>query len=132
MTMKDEITVDFLAISITHAFVEFQDSKTRDRFVRSANMKKYEFDGRRIKISPALEPDERFDRKRLGYIKNVLHKEKGIALHWTQMKLQKKSITVNGQTVAMIDSSALLRYTKYADVEDEVQKLMEKWLAKNS
>ena len=27
-------------------------------------MRRYELDGRRIKISPALEPDERFDRKK--------------------------------------------------------------------
>ena len=72
--MKDELTVDFPAIPITHAFVEFQDTKTRDGFVKSTNMRRYELDGRRIKISPALEPDERFDRKRLGYVKSVLHK----------------------------------------------------------
>ena len=47
------------------------------------------------------------------------------------MNLQRKSITVNGQTVAMIDASELLRYNKYEDVEEEAQKLMEKWLTKN-
>ena len=62
--MKEEHTVDFPAIPITHAFVEFQDTRTRDRFVRSANMRKYELDGRRIKVSHALEPDERFDNKK--------------------------------------------------------------------
>ena len=41
-------------------------------------MKRNELDGRMIKISQALEPDERFDRKRLGYVKCVLHKEKGL------------------------------------------------------
>ena len=61
--MKEEHTVDYPAIPITHVFVEFEDTRTRDRFVRSANMRKYELDGRRIRMSPALEPDERFDRK---------------------------------------------------------------------
>ena len=76
--MKEDHTVDFPAIPITHAFVESQDTKTRDRFVRSANMRRYELDERRIKISQALELDERFDRKRLGYEKCVLHKRKGL------------------------------------------------------
>ena len=130
--MKEEHTVDFPAIPITHAFVEFQDTRTRDRFVRSANMRKYELDGRRIKISQALEPDERFDKKRLGYVKYVLNKDKGYALHWMKMNLQRKTITVNGQTIAMIDSNGLLKYNKYEDIEVEVQNLMEKWLTKNS
>ena len=73
--MKEEHTVDYPAIPITHVFVEFEDTRTRDRFVRSANMRKYELDGRRIRISPALEPDERFDKKRLGYIKYVINKK---------------------------------------------------------
>ena len=78
--MKEEHTVDYLAIPITYVFVEFEDTRTRDRFVRSANMRKYELDGRRIRISPALELDERFDRKRLRYIKYVINKKKGIEL----------------------------------------------------
>ena len=47
------------------------------------------------------------------------------------MNLQRKTIAVIGQTVAMIDASGLLKY-KYEDVETEVQSLMEKWLTKNS
>ena len=74
--MNEEHVVDYPATPITHVFVEIGDTRTRDRFVRSATMRKYELDGRRIKISQALEPDERFDRKRLGYVKCVLHKEK--------------------------------------------------------
>ena len=115
--MKEEYTVDFPAIPITHAFVEFQDTRTRDRFVRSANMRKYELDGRRNKMSQALEPDERFDRKRLGYVKFVLNKDKGYELHWIKMNHQRKTITVNGQTVAMIDTNGLLRYNKHEDIE---------------
>ena len=88
-------------------------------------MRKYDLDGRRIKISPALEPDEKFDRKRLGYVKCVLHREKVIALHWIKMNLQRKTITINGQTVVMVDASGQLRYDRYEDIEKEVQKLME-------
>ena len=106
--MKEEHTFDYPAIPITHVFGEFEDTRTRDRFVRSANMRKYELDGRRIRISPALEPDERFDKKRLGYIKYVINKKKGIELYWIQLKLQKKSITINGPIVPKIENSGLL------------------------
>ena len=41
-------------------------------------------------------------------------------MHWIQMNLQRKTITVNGQIVAMIDASGFLRYNKYEDVEEEV------------
>ena len=94
--MKEEHTVDCPAIPITHAFVEFQNMKIRDRYVRSANIRKIELDGRRIKISPVLESEERFDRKRLGFIKFAINKGKGIALHWIQMNNEKKSITIDG------------------------------------
>ena len=60
--MKEDHVVEYPAIPITHVFVEFGDTRTRDRFVRSANMRKCELDGRCIKISSALEPDERFDK----------------------------------------------------------------------
>ena len=69
--MTEEYTIDCPAIPITHASVEFQNMKIRDRYVRSANMRKIELDGRRIKISPVLEAEERFDRKRLGFIKCI-------------------------------------------------------------
>ena len=95
-------------------------------------MRKYELDGRRIRISLALEPDQRFDKKRLGYIKYVINKKTGIELYSIQLNLKKKSITINGQIVAKIENSGLLRYYKHEDVEDEVQKRMEKWLTKNS
>ena len=130
--MKEEHTIDCPAIPITHVFVEFQNMKIRDRFVRSANMRKYELDGRRIKRSPALEADERFDRKRLGYIKYAINKKKGIALHWIQMSYPNKSIMIDGQIIAMIDASGMLRYNKYEDVDEEVQRNMKKWLTKNS
>ena len=130
--MREEHTVDFPAIPITHVFEKFQDTRTRDRFVRSANMRKYELDGRRIKISQALNPMNALTKKDLGYVKYVLNKDKEYALHWIKMNLQRKTITVNGQTVAMIDSNGLLKYNKYEDIEVEVRNLMEKWLTKNS
>ena len=80
--MKEEHMVDYPAIPITHVFVEFEDTRTRDRFVRSVNMRSYELDGRVIEKNKALEPDERFDKKRLGYIKYAINKRTGID-QWT-------------------------------------------------
>ena len=74
--MKEEHMVDYLAIPITHVFLEFEDTRTRDRFVRSVNMRSYELDRRVIKISQALELDERFDKNRLGYIKSNMRPKK--------------------------------------------------------
>ena len=54
----------------------------------------------------------------------MLHKDKGFALHLMKMNLQRKTITVNGHSVAMIDSSELLKYNKFEDIEVEVQNLM--------
>ena len=95
-------------------------------------MRKIELDGRRIKISPVLEVEERFDRKRLGFVKCTIHKIKGIALPNIQMSYEKKSITIDGQLIAKIDASGKLRYNKYEDVDEDVQALMRKWLTKNS
>ena len=92
--MKEEHLVDDLAIPITHVFVEFEDTRIRDRFVRSANMRRYELDERAIKISQALELDERFEKKRLGHIKYAINKSTGIKLHW--IKLNRTGNTTSG------------------------------------
>ena len=57
-------TIDCPAIPITHAFVDFQNMKIRDRYVRSASMQKVELNGRMIKISQALDAEQRFHRKK--------------------------------------------------------------------
>ena len=110
--MKEEHLVDYPAIPITHVFVEFEDTRIRDRFVRSANMRKYELDERVIKISQALEPDERFEQKRLGYIKYAINKSTGIELHWIKLNLEKRSISVHGQLAARIENNGFLKYYK--------------------
>ena len=57
-----EYTIDCPAIPITHAFVEFQNMNFRDRYGRSASLQKFELNGKTIKISPALDAEERFHR----------------------------------------------------------------------
>ena len=129
--MKEKHVIDYPAIPLTHVFVEFEDKRIRDRFVRSASMRKYELDERTIKISEALEPEQRFEKKRLGYIKYAINKSTGIHLHWIKLNLEKRSVFVNGQLAARVENDGFLKYYKYENVEDEVQELMDKWLTKN-
>ena len=92
---------------------------------------KYELDERIIKISQALTAEERFDKKRLGYVKYAINKSTGISLHYIQMNLEKRIITVYGQFAARIERNGFLKYyKKHEDVEGEVQNLMDKWLTK--
>ena len=129
--MNDEHLVDYPAIPITHAFVELNDTRIRDRFVRSASMRRYELDERTIRISQALEPEERFGKKRLGYIKFAINKSTGIKLHWIRLNLEKRSVSVYGQLAARVENNGFIKYYKYENVEDEVRNLMDKWLTKN-
>ena len=129
--MKEEHLVDYPAIPITHVFVEFNDTRIRDRFVRSASMRRYEQDERTIRISQALEPEERFENKRLGYIKFAINKNTGIKLHWIRMNLEKRSASVYGQLAARVENHGNIKYYKYENVEEEVRNLMDKWLSKN-
>ena len=115
---------------ITHAFIEFKERRIRDRFVRSANMRKYVLEGGVIRISQALTAEERFDKKRLGYVKYMINKNTKISLHNIHMDLEKKSITVYGQLAAKIERNGYLQYYTHGDVEDEVRNLMDKWLTK--
>ena len=65
----DQILIKCPAKPITHAFLQFTDTDERDKFVRSANIFKKELRGRKIRISPAMDAEERFHQKRLGYFK---------------------------------------------------------------
>ena len=129
--MKEvEYTIHCPAIPITHVFVEFQNTKIRDRYVRSASMQKIDINGRTIRISPVLNAEEKFHRKIMGFVKFAIVKNKGIALHHIKLNQEKKSITINGQISAMTDDNGMLKYNKYEDADEDVQDLMTKWLKK--
>ena len=86
-------------------------------------MRRYELDERAIKISQALDPEERIEKKRLGYIKYAINKSTGIKLHWIKLNLDKRSISVYGQLAARVENNSFLKYFKYESVEDEVRNL---------
>ena len=125
-----EYTIDCPAFSDYTCFVEFQNMKIRDRYVRSASMQKNELNGRTIKISPALNAEERFHRKRIGFVKFAINKNKGILLHHIRLSHEKKSVTINGQIIAKTDDNGMLKYNIYEDIDEDVQALMTKWLTK--
>ena len=130
--MKEEHFVDYPAVPITHAFIEFKETRIRDRFVRSAYMRRYVLDGGGvIRISQALTAEERIDKKRLGSVKYTVNKNTKISLHNIHMDLEKKNVTVYGQLTAKIERNGYLQYYTHGDVEDEVRNLMDKWLTKN-
>ena len=58
-----EHTIKCPAKPITHVFVEFRDSDERNMYVTSANMQRAQLNGRMIKISPAMDANERFHQK---------------------------------------------------------------------
>ena len=84
-----------------------------------------------IRIFQALTAEERFDKKRLGYVKYTINKKNGTSLHNIHMDLEKKSIAVYGQLATKIESNGYLQYYTHEDIEGYVRNLMDKWLTKN-
>ena len=50
-----------------------------------------------------------------------------ISMNWTA-----KHVSVKGQIVVKTCQNASLKFSKYQDVEDEVEEQMQKWQTKNS
>ena len=69
----DQIQIKCPAKPITHKFLQFTDNDERDKFVRSANILKKELRGRKIRVSPAMDAEERVHKKRLGYFRCCIH-----------------------------------------------------------
>ena len=85
-----------------------------------------------IEISLAMDADERFHQKRMGLIKYALHNKHKIPLHKVKLNHKKRSVTVKGQVVVKTCEDGTLKYNQYHNIAEDVQNLMEKWLAKNS
>ena len=72
---------------ITFAFLHFTDNDERDTFVRSANILKKELRGRKIRILPAMDAEERFYPERLGCFKCCIHTRHNVPL--VQIKMNR-------------------------------------------
>ena len=137
--MINEIGMDFgsariecPAKPITHAFIHFMNDGDRNKFIRSANMLKKELRGRKIKITRSMDAEERFHNKRMGCVKFCIHTRHNIPLSLISLNWTSKHVSVKGQIVVKTCQSGSLKFSKYQDVEDEVEEQMQKWQTKNS
>ena len=137
--MINEIGMDFgrpknqcPAKPITHAFIHFMDNGDRNKFIRSANMLKRELRGRKVKITRSMDAEERFHNKRLGYVKYCIHTRHNIPLSLISLNWAAKHVSVKGQIVVKICQIGSLKFSKYQDIEDEIEEQMQKWQTKNS
>ena len=124
--------IECTAKPITHAFIHFKNDEERNKFVRSANMLKKELRGRKLKISRSMDADERFHKKRMGYVKYCIHEKHNIPLDSITTNWTLKHISVKGQIVVKTYQCGNLTYIKYQDIETDVEGQMEKWQSKNS
>ena len=137
--MMKEIGMDFESVKlvcpakpITHAFIYFENDNERNKFIRSANMLQRELRGRKIRIMRSMEAEERFYNKRIGYVKSRINKKHGVPLYLISLNWTAKHVSVKGQIVVKTCQDGSLKFSKYQDVEDEVDELMQKWQTTNS
>ena len=129
---KERIQIKCPAKPITHAFLHFTDSEERDKYIRSANMQKRELRERKIIISPVMDAEERFQQKRMGYVKFCLSKKHEIPLTKITLNRTKKHVSVEGHFVIRTCENGSLKYHKFQNIEKEVENYTDDWLSKNS
>ena len=137
---------------ITHAFIYFKNDDERNKYVRSANMLRKEWRGRKFKMTRSMDAEERFHQKRMGYVKYCIHMKRNVPLesittNWTMkyvymrhnillnsisLNWTSKHVSVKGQIVVKTCQSGNIACIKHQDIETEVEGQMEKWQSKNS
>ena len=117
---------------ITHAFLQFKDNDGRNNFVRSVDILQSQLRGRKFKISPAVDTEERFHQRRLGYVKSNIHTKHDVPLVQIKVNRSARHMSVDAQTVFKPCTNGSLRYHKYQDIEVQVDQTMEQWMTKNS
>ena len=128
----DQIQNKCPAKPITHALLQFKDNDERDKFVRSANILRKELRGRKMKISAAMDAEERFHQKRLGYFKCSIHVNHNVPLEKIRMNRSARHVSFDGQIVIRTCANGALKYDKYQDIEAEIETTMDKLMTKNS
>ena len=92
-------------------------------------MQQTQLNGRKKKISPALDVEETFHQKRLGFIKYVLHEKHKIPSHAICLKNEKGSAVIR-QIIVKTGEDGTPKFNRYHNIEEDVQKRMAKWLTK--
>ena len=91
--------IECTAKPITHAFIHFKNDGERKKFIRSANMLKKELRGRKIKITRSMDVEERFHKKRMGYVKYHVPMKHNVPLESINTNWTMKYVSINGQIV---------------------------------
>ena len=117
---------------ITHTFINFKNDDERNKYVRSAKMLRKKLRGRKKKMTRSMGADERFHQKRMGCVKYCIHTRHNIPLNSISLNWCSMYVSVKGQIVVKTCQSGSLKYTKYQDIELEVEDQMEKWQSKDS
>ena len=75
-----------------------------------------------------MDAEERFHNQRLGYVKYCIHTRHNIPLSFDLISLNwtAKHVSVKGQIVVKTCQGGSLKFSKYQDVEDEVEEQMPK------
>ena len=71
------------------------------------------------------------DNERNKFI-SCINKKHGVPLYLISLNWTTKHVSVKGQIVVKTCQDGSLKFSKYQDVEDEVDELMQKWQTKNS
>ena len=79
-----------------------------------------------------MDAEERFHNKRLRYVKYCIHTRHNIPLSLISLIWTGKHVSVKVQIVVKTCQGGSLKFSKYQDVEDEVEEQMQKWQTKNS
>ena len=97
---REKIKIKCPAKPITQAFLELENCEEGDKYIRSANMLRMELRERKNKIVQAMDVAERYQHKRLRYVKARLHDIQQIELRRTVLDFKKKTVVVGGQIIA--------------------------------
>ena len=103
----EKVQIKCPAKPITHAFLQFIDIDEREKYIRSANRQNCEARGRIIRITPAMDAEERYQQKRLGYIKLSLNEMHGISLKKVFSNRELKHVSIQGFIMYQLVASTL-------------------------
>ena len=87
---------------------------------------------RKIRFSPAMDAEERYQQKRLGYIKFCLSEIHKIPLEKITLNRETKDVPIQGEVVIKTGANGSLQYTKYQDIEPTVEEHTGRLLTKKN
>ena len=90
---------DQMSSKANHTRIPAVRGEERYKYSRSANVQKRELRDGKIRISLAMDAEDRYHIKRLGYTKFCMHERHGIPLVKITLNRKKRHVTVDGPIV---------------------------------